>query len=79
MQYKVDFDIENFEFWAGAKDVFDRCVQEDKLEDEDCFLIDYITMDDFKEHIKKAAYVDLIQKLREKNNESEEAIYEDAK
>ena len=22
--------------------------QEDKLEDEDCFLIDYITMDDFK-------------------------------
>ena len=23
--------------------------QEDKLEDEDCFLIDYITMDDFKE------------------------------
>lgn len=24
--------------------------QEDKLEDEDCFLIDYITMDDFKEH-----------------------------
>ena len=33
MQYKVDFDIENFEFWAGAKDVFDRCVQEDKLED----------------------------------------------
>ena len=36
-------------------------------------------MDDFKERIKKAAYVDLIQKLREKNNESEEAIYEDAK
>ena len=36
-------------------------------------------MDDFKEHIKKAAYVDLIQKLREKNNESEEIIYEDAK
>lgn len=36
-------------------------------------------MDDFREHIKKAAYVDLIQKLREKNNESEEAIYEDAK
>ena len=33
MQYKVDFDIENFEFWSGAKDVFDRCVQEDKLED----------------------------------------------
>ena len=24
--------------------------QEDELEDEDCFLIDYITMDDFKEH-----------------------------
>ena len=24
--------------------------QEDKLEDVDCFLIDYITMDDFKEH-----------------------------
>ena len=24
--------------------------QEDKLEDEDCFLIDYITMDDFKKH-----------------------------
>lgn len=24
--------------------------QEDKLEDEDCFLIDYITMNDFKEH-----------------------------
>ena len=21
MQYKVDFDIENFEFWGGAKDV----------------------------------------------------------
>ena len=36
-------------------------------------------MDDFRERIKKAAYVDLIQKLREKNNESEEAIYEDAK
>lgn len=36
-------------------------------------------MDDFKERIKKAAYVDLIQKLRKKNNESEEAIYEDAK
>lgn len=33
MQYKVDFDIENFEFWAGAKDVFNRCVQEDKLEE----------------------------------------------
>ena len=33
MQYKVDFDIENFGFWAGAKDVFDRCVQEDRLED----------------------------------------------
>ena len=33
MQYKVDFDIENFEFWAGAKDVFERCVQEDKLEE----------------------------------------------
>ena len=24
--------------------------QEDELENEDCFLIDYITMDDFKEH-----------------------------
>lgn len=36
-------------------------------------------MDDFRERIKKAAYVDLIQKLREKNKESEEAIYEDAK
>ena len=24
--------------------------QQNKLEDEDCFLIDYITMDDFKEH-----------------------------
>lgn len=36
-------------------------------------------MDDFRERIKKAAYVDLIQKLREKNNESEEAIYEDTK
>ena len=24
--------------------------QEDELEDEDCFLIDYITMDDFKKH-----------------------------
>lgn len=36
-------------------------------------------LDDFKEHIKKAAYVDLIQKLREKNNESEDIIYEDAK
>lgn len=33
MQYKVDFDIENFEFWAGAKNVFNRCVQEDKLEE----------------------------------------------
>ena len=33
MQYKVDFDIENFEFWAGAKDVLNRCVQEDKLEE----------------------------------------------
>lgn len=33
MQYKVNFDIENFEFWAGAKDVFERCVQEDKLEE----------------------------------------------
>lgn len=31
MQYKVDFDIENFEFWGSAKDVFKRCVQEDKL------------------------------------------------
>ena len=34
--------------------VFDRDEitkeQEDKLEDEDCFLIDYITMDDFEEH-----------------------------
>ena len=34
--------------------VFDRDEitqeQEDKLEDEDCFLIDYITMDDFKKH-----------------------------
>ena len=36
-------------------------------------------MDNFKEHIKKAAYVDLIQKLRAKNNESEEIVYEDAK
>ena len=33
MQYKVDFDIENFEFWGSAKDVFERCVQEDKLEE----------------------------------------------
>ena len=33
MQYKVNFDIENFEFWSGAKDVFERCVQEDKLEE----------------------------------------------
>lgn len=33
MQYKVDFDIENFEFWSGAKYVFERCVQEDKLEE----------------------------------------------
>ena len=31
MQYKVDFDIQNFEFWGEAKDVFERCVQEDKL------------------------------------------------
>ena len=34
--------------------VFDRDEitqeQEDELENEDCFLIDYITMDDFKEH-----------------------------
>ena len=34
--------------------VFDRDEitqeQEDKLEDDECFLIDYITMDDFKEH-----------------------------
>ncbi|GEM_PF-4516368 len=36
-------------------------------------------LDDFKEHVKKAAYVDLIQKLREKNKESEEIVYEDAK
>lgn len=36
-------------------------------------------MDDFQEHIKKAAYVDLIQKLRAKNNKSEDIIYEDAK
>lgn len=33
MQYKVNFDIENFEFWAGAEDVFNRCAQEDKLEE----------------------------------------------
>ena len=33
MQYKADFDIEKFEFWGEAKDVFDRCVQEDKLEE----------------------------------------------
>ena len=33
MQYKVNFDIENFEFWSGAKDVFERCVQEDKVEE----------------------------------------------
>ena len=31
MQYKVDFDIENFEFWGSAENVFKRCVQEDKL------------------------------------------------
>ena len=34
--------------------VFDRDEitqeQEDELENEDCFLIDYITMDDFKKH-----------------------------
>lgn len=40
MQYKVDFDIENFEFWAGAKDVFKRCVQEDKLEELECLIED---------------------------------------
>ena len=33
MQYKADFDIKKFEFWGEAKDVFDRCVQEDKLEE----------------------------------------------
>ena len=33
MQYKADFDIEKFESWGEAKDVFDRCVQEDKLEE----------------------------------------------
>jgi len=33
MHYKVDFDITTFEFWGSAKDVFDRCVQEDKLEE----------------------------------------------
>ena len=31
MQYKVDFDIQNFEFWGNARNVFERCVQEDKL------------------------------------------------
>lgn len=31
MMYKVDFDIQNFEFWGNAEDVFERCVQEDKL------------------------------------------------
>ena len=33
MQDKADFDIKKFEFWGEAKDVFDRCVQEDKLEE----------------------------------------------
>ena len=33
MQYKADFDIKIFEFWGEAKDVFDRCLQEDKLEE----------------------------------------------
>ena len=33
MQYKANFDIENFEFWGGAEHVFNRCVQEDKLEE----------------------------------------------
>ena len=33
MQYKVDFDIQNFEFWGNARNVFERCVQEDKLEE----------------------------------------------
>lgn len=33
MQYKADFDIEKFEFWGGAEHVFNRCVQEDKLEE----------------------------------------------
>ena len=33
MQYKADFDIQNFEFWGEAKDVFDRCAQENKLEE----------------------------------------------
>lgn len=31
MQYRVAFDVENFEFWGGAKEVYERCVRENKV------------------------------------------------
>lgn len=33
MKYEVEFDVRKFEFWAGAKDVYNRCLEEDRLDD----------------------------------------------
>ena len=40
MQYKADFDIENFEFWDNARNVFKRCIRENKLEDLEILIED---------------------------------------
>ena len=31
MQYRANFDVENFKFWDDAKKVYDRCVKEDQV------------------------------------------------
>ena len=40
MQYKVDFDIENFEFWGNARNVVKRCIRENKFEDLEILIED---------------------------------------
>ena len=44
MQYRADFDIEDFKFWDHAKDVYERCVREDKVKKLE-YLIELIFKD----------------------------------
>lgn len=33
MQYTVDFDVNQFGFWAGAKDVYSRILEDDRADE----------------------------------------------
>lgn len=33
MQYTVDFDVNQFGFWAGAKDVYSRILEDDRVDE----------------------------------------------